>query len=179
MKARLGIAAPRMMIEKTMTTNDCKKLTTVPLASTEIPDGQGAYERRDHKVGDPVGKLAFDRGGTYLQGVAIGAAVYGYVPASFVASVAGPGNPLAIPVAALVGIPLYVRAETMIPIAVALSGKGMGMGAVIALIIGGAGMSVPEMGMLASIFRFRLVAAFVAFVFLTAVGAGIVFTLIA
>ena len=114
-----------------------------------------------------------------VVGVAIGAAVYGYVPTSFVASVAGPGNPLAIPVAALVGIPLYVRAETMIPIAVALSGKGMGMGAVIALIIGGAGMSVPEMGMLASIFRFRLVAAFVAFVFLTAVGAGIVFTLIA
>jgi len=114
-----------------------------------------------------------------VAGVAIGAAVYGYVPASFVASVAGPGNPLAIPVAALVGIPLYVRAETMIPIAVALSGKGMGMGAVIALIIGGAGMSIPEMGMLASIFRLRLVAAFVAFVFLTAVGAGIVFTLIA
>lgn len=114
-----------------------------------------------------------------VVGVAIGAAVYGYVPASFIASVAGPGNPLAIPVAALVGIPLYVRAETMIPIAVALSGKGMGMGAVIALIIGGAGMSIPEMGMLASIFRLRLVASFVAFVFLTAVGAGIVFTLIA
>lgn len=114
-----------------------------------------------------------------VAGVAIGAAVYGYVPASLVASVAGPGNPLAIPAAALVGIPLYVRAETMIPIAVALSGKGMGMGAVIALIIGGAGMSIPEMGMLASIFRLRLVAAFVAFVFLTAVGAGIVFTLIA
>jgi len=112
-------------------------------------------------------------------GVAVGAAIYGTVPASFVASVAGPGNPLAIPAAALVGIPLYVRAETMIPIAVALSGKGMGMGAVIALIIGGAGMSIPEMGMLAGIFRLRLVAAFVAFVFLTAVGAGIVFTLIA
>ena len=114
-----------------------------------------------------------------VVGVAIGAAVYGCVPASFVASVAGPGNPLAIPAAALVGIPLYVRAETMIPIAVALSGKGMGMGAVIALIIGGAGMSIPEMGMLTGIFRLRLVAAFVAFVFLTAVGAGLVFTLIA
>ena len=114
-----------------------------------------------------------------VVGVAIGAAVYGYVPASLVASVAGPGTPLAIPVAAMVGIPLYVRAETMIPIAVILSGKGMGMGAVIALIVGGAGMGVPEMGLLASIFRLRLVAVFVAFVFLAAVGAGIVFTLIA
>jgi uncharacterized membrane protein YraQ (UPF0718 family) len=113
-----------------------------------------------------------------VGGVAIGAAVYGYVPASFIASVAGPGNPLAIPIAALVGVPLYVRAETMIPIAVALSGKGMGMGAVIALIIGGAGMSIPEMGMLASLFRLRLVAAFVAFVFLTAVAAGLVFSII-
>lgn len=114
-----------------------------------------------------------------VAGVAIGAALYGYVPASFVASVAGPGNPLAIPAAALVGIPLYVRAETMMPIAVALTGKGMGMGAVIALIIGGAGMSIPEMGMLAGIFRLRLVAAFVAFVFLTAVAAGVVFSIIA
>ena len=66
----------------------------------------------------------------------------------------------------------------MIPIAVALSGKGMGMGAVIALIIGGAGMSIPEKGMLASLFRLRLVAAFVAFVFLTAVAAGLVFSII-
>lgn len=111
-------------------------------------------------------------------GVAIGAAIYGYMPSDFVARVAGPQNPLAIPIAAIIGVPLYVRAETVIPIAVALTQKGMSIGAVIALIIGGAGMSIPEMSMLASIFKRRLVAIFIAVVFLTAVIAGFVFNLI-
>lgn len=113
-----------------------------------------------------------------VAGVAIGAVVYGYVPADFVVRVAGPRNPLAIPVAALIGIPLYVRAETVIPIGLALTQKGMALGAVIALIIGGAGMSVPEMSMLASIFRVRLVAIFVAVVFSTAVLAGFAINLL-
>lgn len=111
-------------------------------------------------------------------GVAIGAAIYGYLPSDFVVRVAGPQNPLAIPVAAIIGIPLYVRTETVIPIAVALTEKGMSMGAVIALIIGGAGMSIPEMSMLAGIFKVRLVTVFVAVVFTTAVLAGFVFNLI-
>lgn len=113
-----------------------------------------------------------------VVGVAIGATIYGYVPTDLVVRLAGPQNPLAIPVAALVGVPLYVRAETVIPIGVALTQKGMGPGAVIALIIGGAGMSIPEMSMLASIFRVRLVAVFVAVVFVTAVLAGFAFNLI-
>lgn len=111
-------------------------------------------------------------------GVAIGAAIYGYLPGDFVVRVAGPQNPLAIPVAAIIGIPLYVRAETVIPIAVALTQKGMSLGAVIALVVGGAGMSIPEMSMLAGIFKTRLVAVFVAVVFSTAVLAGFVFNLI-
>ena len=115
----------------------------------------------------------------YLSiGVAIGAAIYGYLPGDFVVRVAGPQNPLAIPVAAIIGIPLYVRAETVIPIAVALTEKGMSLGAVIALVVGGAGMSIPEMSMLAGIFKTRLVAVFVGVVFCTAVAAGLAFNLI-
>lgn len=113
-----------------------------------------------------------------IIGVAVGAAVYGYVPEDIVVRLAGPQNPLAIPLAAVIGVPLYVRAETVIPIALALTGKGMGIGAVIALIIGGAGMSIPEMSILAGIFKARVVAAFVVIVFLTAVLAGFVFSLI-
>ena len=113
-----------------------------------------------------------------LIGVGIGAGIYGYMPQEFVAHIAGPQNPLAIPVAAVVGIPLYIRAETAIPIGLALSEKGMSMGAVIALIIGGAGMAIPEMSMLASIFRKRLVASLVAAIFATAVIAGYAFNVL-
>jgi len=110
-------------------------------------------------------------------GVAIGAAIKGFIPQDMIVKVAGPQNPLAIPVAAVVGIPLYIRATTAIPIGVALVQKGMGVGAVIALIIGGAGMAIPEMSLLAGIFRPRLVAALVGVIFLTAVTAGFVFSI--
>ena len=110
-------------------------------------------------------------------GVAIGAVIKGFIPQNLIVSVAGPQNPAAVPVAAVIGIPLYIRATTAIPIGLALIQKGMSVGAVIALIIGGAGMAIPEMSLLASIFRPRLVGALVGVIFLTAVTAGLLFNL--
>lgn len=113
-----------------------------------------------------------------LIGVGIGAVIYGYLPQDLVLRFAGTNNPFAIPIAALIGIPLYIRAETAIPIGVALMQKGMSVGAVIALIIGGAGMAIPEMSMLASIFKTKLVAAIVSVIFITAVAGGYIFNMI-
>lgn len=116
--------------------------------------------------------------GYLLLGVALGAGIYGYMPQDFLLKAAGPDNPVAIPVAAILGIPLYIRAETAIPIGVALMSKGMSIGAVMALVIGGAGMAIPEITMLASIFRRKLVAMIVAVVFLTAVITGYLFNIL-
>ncbi|MDD4623201.1 MAG: permease [Kiritimatiellae bacterium] len=81
----------------------------------------------------------------YLMiGAGIGAFIYGFFPQDLVVRVAGPGNPWSIPVAAALGVPMYIRAETVIPIGAALIGKGMGVGTVLALVIGGAGASIPE-----------------------------------
>lgn len=113
-----------------------------------------------------------------LIGVGIGVVIYGYVPQDLVLRIAGPDNRFAIPVAAVIGIPLYIRAETAIPIGVALMQKGMSVGAVIALIIGGAGMAIPEMSMLAGIFKRKLVAAIVAVIFITAVAGGYIFNMV-
>lgn len=116
--------------------------------------------------------------GYLLLGVGIGAVIYGYLPEDIVLKYAGPDNPFAIPIAALIGIPLYIRAETAIPIGLSLMQKGMSVGAVIALIIGGAGMAIPEMSMLAGIFKTKLVASIVIVIFFTAVIGGYVFNLI-
>ncbi len=110
-----------------------------------------------------------------LLGAGIGAFIYGFVPGDLIVSLAGPENPLAIPVAAVIGVPMYIRAETIIPISAVLLEKGMGIGAVMALIIGGAGASIPEVTLLAAIFERRLVAAFVVTILMVAVLAGIVF----
>jgi uncharacterized membrane protein YraQ (UPF0718 family) len=113
-----------------------------------------------------------------LIGIGIGAMLHGFVPTAFITKYAGPDNPFAIPLAAFVGVPLYVRASTMIPIAVSLVGKGMSLGAVIALVIGGAGASIPEVIMLKSIFRMPILVAFLLSVFGIAISSGFLLNLI-
>lgn len=107
-----------------------------------------------------------------LLGAGIGAFIHGFVPTDIISHLAGPDNPLAVPVAAIIGVPIYIRAETMIPIGLALIEKGMSVGAVLALIIGGAGASIPELTLLSSIFKKKLLTAFVLTVFSIAVIAG-------
>jgi len=103
-----------------------------------------------------------------LFGVLVGAVIHGYVPADFFKSLSSLNSWLVIPVAALIGIPLYVRASSMLPLALSLVGKGMSYGSVMALTIGGAGASLPEMIILKRIFQWPLLLAFVGVVFLTA-----------
>lgn len=95
-----------------------------------------------------------------LLGVLVGSLIYGFIPAEWIAAHAGADNPLAIPFSAIIGIPLYIRAEAVIPLASVLLSKGMGMGAVMALIIGSAGASLTEVILLKSMFRTPMIAAF-------------------
>lgn len=105
-------------------------------------------------------------------GVAIGAFAHGFVPEALLTRFAGPDSLIAIPIAAIIGVPLYVRASTMIPIAMALTAKGMGIGAVIALVIGGAGASLPEVIMLKRMFQWPILGTFLLSVFTIAITTG-------
>ena len=107
-----------------------------------------------------------------LFGVLIGAVIHDFIPADFISSIAGKDHPFAIPVAAIIGIPMYIRVETMIPISEALVSKGMSMGAVIALIIGGAGASLPEVLLLNKLFKPRLLTAFIVSILIGATVTG-------
>ncbi|EEF7216219.1 permease [Salmonella enterica] len=95
-----------------------------------------------------------------LLGVFIGSFIYGFIPSEWIAAHAGTDNPLAIPLSAVVGIPLYIRAEAVIPLASVLMAKGMGLGALMALIIGSAGASITEVILLKSMFRMPMIVAF-------------------
>lgn len=141
--------------------------------------GPSAHKRRiTHSLG--FAWTLFRQVVPYLVlGAAIGAFIYGFIPEELIVAIAGPQNPLAIPVAAIIGVPMYIRAETVIPISAVLLEKGMGIGAVMALIIGGAGASIPEVTLLASIFKRRLLVAFVITVFSVAVLAGSIFQFLA
>lgn len=110
-------------------------------------------------------------------GAGVGSFIYGFVPESFISRVAGPDNIFAVPVSAIIGVPMYVRTETMIPIAKALNSSGMSIGAIMALIIGGAGASIPEVTLLNTIFKRKMVIAFVLSVFLVATITGYMFNI--
>lgn len=113
-----------------------------------------------------------------IIGVAIGAAIYGYMPTDLLAKVAGPDNPFAVIVVSLIGMPLYIRVESAIPIGLALLDKGASIGAVMAFIISGAGIAIPELTMLASMFKKKIIIAFIVIVFITAVASGLIFNMI-
>lgn len=114
-----------------------------------------------------------------IIGVAIGAAIYGYLPEELLSRVAGPNSPLSVIVVALIGMPLYIRVESAIPIGLALLKKGASIGAVIALIISGAGIAIPELTMFAGIFKKKIIIAFIVIVFIMAVLSGLFFNLLA
>lgn len=103
-----------------------------------------------------------------VVGVLVGAIIHGYVPATFFGTLSGLNNYVLIPIAAVLGIPLYVRASSMLPLALSLVGKGMSYGSVLALTIGGAGASLPELIILKRIFQWPLLLAFIAVVVLSA-----------
>ncbi|TKG92034.1 permease [Puteibacter caeruleilacunae] len=146
----------------------------------------GIDTRRSYSIGKKI-SLSLKAGWDSLKpilpylfaGVAVGAAIYGYLPkGDTIAKYAGEGNIFAVPLASIIGIPLYIRAETAIPIAMSLISKGVGMGTAIALIIGGAGMAIPEMSMLAKIFKKKLLISFIGVIFMVAVITGYAFNII-
>ena len=107
----------------------------------------------------------------------MGAFIHGAVPEGLLENFAGAKQFWAIPLAAVVGIPMYIRTETMIPLASILMAKGVAPGVAIALILGGAGASLPELSLLSSIFTRKMIAAFVACVFTVAIVTGVAFNL--
>ncbi|EPJ49990.1 MAG: putative permease [Osedax symbiont Rs2] len=112
-----------------------------------------------------------------LVAMLIGAAVHGFVPAEFFAEVASADNPAAIPTAALIGIPLYIRVTALLPLIGSFVAKGVSMGAIIALVIGSGGASLPEMILLKRLFYWPLMLAFLMVIFSMAVTAGFAFNL--
>ncbi len=110
-----------------------------------------------------------------IIGITIGALIHGAVPEAFLQRIAGPSNPLATPMAALAGAPIYVSISGMLPIAHSLAEQGIPIGTVIAFVIGGAGISIPNLILLNKLFERRLLAVYAGTVVTTGVAVGVLF----
>lgn len=113
-----------------------------------------------------------------LIGAVIGSFIHEFVPTELLSKFAGVKNMWAVPLASLIGIPMYIRTETMIPIAGILISKGVAPGVMIALILGGAGASLPEVSLLNSIFKKQMVITFILCIFFVATITGYIFNFV-
>jgi len=106
-----------------------------------------------------------------LIGIGIGAWIHGYVPADFLAQYAGSDKWYAVPLAVLIGIPLYSNAAGVIPLVSALTEKGVAMGTMLAFMMSVTALSLPEFMILKRVMKMRLI-----LIFAGIVGLGIIFT---
>jgi len=135
--------------------------------ATEEPSWRERFAGGLDEVKQVVGKIwPF-----LLVGIGIGAAIHGWVPEAFFVRIASPDNVFAVPLAVLLGIPLYSNVAGILPLVGALQAKGLAMGTLLAFMMAVVALSLPEMILLRRVLKPRLIAVFVA-----VVGTGILFT---
>jgi uncharacterized protein len=113
-----------------------------------------------------------------LIAIGIGGFIHGYVPEDFLFRYAGAGNPFAVPIAVLLGVPLYANAAGVIPIVYALMEKGLSMGTVLAFMMAVTALSLPEMIILRRVLKIQLLGVFVGIMTLTIIAVGYLFNAI-
>jgi uncharacterized protein len=110
--------------------------------------------------------------------IALGGFIHGYVPEDFLVKYAGKGNILAVPIAVLLGVPLYSNAAGVIPIVYALMQKGVTLGTALAFMMAVTALSLPEMIILRKVLKIKLLAVFVGIMTVTIIAVGYLFNAI-
>jgi len=113
-----------------------------------------------------------------LAGIALGAGIHGYVPEDFMAAIMGRSTWWSVPLAVVIGIPMYSNAAGIIPIVQALLGKGAALGTVLAFMMAVIGLSLPEMVILRKVLRLPLIITFAGVVSLGILVVGYLFNLV-
>lgn len=113
-----------------------------------------------------------------IIGVAIGGIFHGYAPEGILEKYAGKDNLLAVPVAVLIGVPLYSNIMAMIPIVESLIGKGLPVGTALAFLMSVTAVSLPEMIILRKVLKKELIAIFVSIVALSIIFTGYLFNVL-
>ncbi len=122
-------------------------------------------------VKDIVGKIWL----YIILGIAVGAAAHGYVPEDFMGSILGKDKWYAVPLAIIMGIPLYSNAAGIIPIVSVLIEKGVSLGTALAFMMSVIALSLPEIIILKKVLKWQLISIFVGVVAMGIVIVGFIF----
>ena len=150
-----------------------EKKVSAEVAGETITIPQRIEEGLRH-VREIVGKVWF----YIILGVGLGAGIHGYVPENFMASLMGKNAWWSVPVAVLIGVPMYSNAAGILPVVQALLGKGAAPGTVMAFMMSVIALSAPEMIILRKVLKPQLIAVFVSIVAVGIMVVGFVFNLV-
>ncbi|MBF0412567.1 MAG: permease [Desulfamplus sp.] len=145
-------------------------VTAIKASDLNIPEEKLSWHDRIiygwEAVKEIVGKVWI----YVIIGIGVGAGIHGFVPEEFMASIMGKDSWWSVPLAVIIGIPMYSNAAGIIPVVEALLGKGAALGTVLAFMMAVIALSLPEMVILRKVLKPRLIA-----VFIGVVGCGILF----
>jgi len=110
-----------------------------------------------------------------LAGIALGGAIHGWVPEDFMAAIMGKNAWWSVPLAVVIGVPMYTNAAGVIPVVQALLAKGAALGTVLAFMMSVIALSLPEMIILRKVLKVRLIATFAGVVAIGILVVGYVF----
>ncbi len=169
-----GFVLGRMRLERFVEPFVLEAAAGAPSGSADA-EAQPAWTERIELGIDEVKAIVGRIWPYLLGGIAVGAAIHGWVPSDFFARVAGSGNPLAVPVSVVLGVPLYSNAAGVLPLVEALHAKGMAMGTLLAFMMSVVALSFPEMILLRRVLRPQLLGIYVAVVASGIVAVGLLF----
>ncbi len=143
-------------------------------AQIEIPSWRQRINEAVKYVGEILRKIWI----FVVVGIAVGGVMHGYAPTGLLVKYAGKGNPFAVFIAVIVGIPLYSNAAGTIPIVKELTRLGMPMGTALAFMMAVTALSVPEMIILRRVLKPKLLSVFVGIMAITIIFIGYLFNII-
>lgn len=136
----------------------------MPRVNAEVTDTRISLSDRIQSGFQAVREIVGKVWSYILAGIAIGAIIHGYVPQAYMASFMGKEVWWAVPLAVIVGVPMYTNAAGVIPIVQALLAKGAALGTVLAFMMSVIALSLPEMIILRKVLKIKLILVFISVV---------------
>ena len=144
----------------------------------EMEETKPAFAERITAGADAVKEIVGKVWIYIVIGIAVGAGIHGYVPENFMAGLMGKSAWWSVPIAVILGVPMYSNAAGIIPIVQALLEKGASLGTVLAFMMSVIGLSLPETIILKKVLKLQLIFVFVRVVAVGIVIVGFLFNLI-
>lgn len=144
----------------------------------EVEEDKMGWDERVRYGIDAVKEIVLKVWPYVTIGIAVGAGIHGYVPENFLAGIMGKEAWWAVPVAVLIGIPMYSNAAGIIPVVQALLTKGAAFGTVLAFMMAVIAISTPEAIILRKVLKPRLIGVFVGVVTVGIIFVGYLFNIV-